>query len=213
MAFTVVAMFEDRRGGLLAARDLTDRSFDPADIAILSGGKTGDPTVLDPTEPQKSSVTAGASIGAAVGALGGIVGSLMALTIPGVGPLLAAGPFIAAVAGGSTGAIAGAIIGGLIDMGIPEHHVHSFLQGIRHGGTLLVLHQRDHNPDDRQRADEAAMVLRRRNPMELEEKVATEIAASPDNRSEYSGGVLVIRAIAMDPRIGESSGPTLSDRR
>ena len=136
----VVALYEDRRSGLLAARDLTDHGFDARNVTILSGGPQGDANLLDPTEPQKEAVATGAGVGAIVGGAAGIVGSLLALTIPGVGPILAAGPFIAGFVGASTGAIAGGAMGGLIDMGISEYHAHAFLQGVHDGGTLVMLH-------------------------------------------------------------------------
>ena len=183
----VVALYEDRRSGLLAARDLTDHGFDARDVTILSGGPQGDARLLDPTEPQKEAVATGAGVGAIVGGAAGIAGSLLALTIPGVGPILAAGPLIAGFVGASTGAIAGALIGGLVDMGIPEHHAHAFLEGVRNGGTLVMLHV------DPARADEAADILRRRFPMDLDER----ILARDESNANYADGVLIIRSVTI----------------
>ena len=43
-----------------------------------------------------------------------------ALAIPGLGPFIAAGPFMAALSGAAVGAATGGVVGGLIVLGIPE---------------------------------------------------------------------------------------------
>jgi hypothetical protein len=54
------------------------------------------------------------------GALGWMVG-IGALAIPRLGPFIAAGPIMAALAGAAGGAAAGGLAGALIGMGIPEY--------------------------------------------------------------------------------------------
>ena len=44
-----------------------------------------------------------------------------ALAIPGVGPFIAAGPIMAALAGAGVGAAVGGLTGALVGMGIPEY--------------------------------------------------------------------------------------------
>ena len=62
------------------------------------------------------------------------------LAIPGLGPLLAAGPIVAALAGaGAVGALGG-IIGALAGMGIPEYEAKRYEGRIREGGVLLSVH-------------------------------------------------------------------------
>src|SRR5437016_435029 len=85
MASTILALYEDRKTGVLAARDLLDHGFEIDDVNILSGGDAvPNWEMLDPTEPQKDAVVKGAGIGAAVGAVGGIIASLTAFAVPGV---------------------------------------------------------------------------------------------------------------------------------
>ena len=84
--------------------------------------------------------TSGAGAGLVVGgALGWLVG-IGALAIPGVGPLIAAGPLVALLAGAGTGAAVGGIAGGLIGMGIPEYEAKRFEGRIRKGGILMSVH-------------------------------------------------------------------------
>jgi hypothetical protein len=73
--------------------------------------------------------------GAAVGALAGLAAGLLALTVPGIGLVLAAGPLALAVAGG---AIAGGVYGGLRDIGIDDHRARGYEARIRGGAVLMT---------------------------------------------------------------------------
>jgi hypothetical protein len=86
----------------------------------------------------------GASTGAGTGAvLGGGLGWLVgigALAIPGLGPFIAAGPIVAAIAGAGVGGSIGGITGALIGMGIPEYEAKRFEGRVKDGGILLSVH-------------------------------------------------------------------------
>ena len=73
--------------------------------------------------------TSGAVVGGALGWLAGIG----ALAIPGVGPLIAAGPIIAALTGVGVGGAVGGITGGLIGLGIPEYEAKRYEGRIKAG--------------------------------------------------------------------------------
>jgi hypothetical protein len=62
------------------------------------------------------------------------------IAIPGVGPLLAAGPIVAALAGLGVGGAVGGLTGALIGMGIPEYEAKRYDGRIRKGGILLSVH-------------------------------------------------------------------------
>jgi hypothetical protein len=78
--------------------------------------------------------------------IGGTLGWLAGiglLTIPGIGPLVAAGPIVAALAGaGAVGALGG-IAGALAGMGIPEYEAKRYEGRVRKGGILLSVHADD----------------------------------------------------------------------
>jgi hypothetical protein len=84
----------------------------------------------------------GAGIGAAVGGVGGLLTGLGLLTIPGVGPVVAAGWLVATAAGAATGAVVGGTAGGLVGpltgAGVPERDAHFYAEGVRRGGTLVT---------------------------------------------------------------------------
>ena len=84
--------------------------------------------------------TTGVVAGGAIGGTLGVLAGLGALAIPGIGPLLAAGPIVAALAGVGAGGAVGGLIGALVGMGIPEYEAKRYEGAVRDGGTLLSVH-------------------------------------------------------------------------
>lgn len=87
-------------------------------------------------EGTAAGVTAGGIVGGTLGLLAGIG----ALAIPGVGPLIAAGPIMGALAGLGVGGAVGGLVGALIGMGIPEYEAKRYEGRVKDGGTLLSVH-------------------------------------------------------------------------
>lgn len=87
-------------------------------------------------EGAATGVTAGGLIGGSLGLLAGIG----ALAIPGVGPLIAAGPIMGALAGLGVGGAVGGVVGALVGMGIPEFEAKRYESAVKGGGTLLSVH-------------------------------------------------------------------------
>jgi hypothetical protein len=86
----------------------------------------------------------GAAIGGvAGGAVGGTLGLLLgigAIAIPGLGPFLAAGPIVAALAGAGVGGAVGTLTGALVGMGLPEFEAKRYETFLNKGGSLLSVH-------------------------------------------------------------------------
>jgi hypothetical protein len=87
-------------------------------------------------EGAATGVTAGGVVGGTLGLLAGIG----ALAIPGVGPLIAAGPIMGALAGLGVGGAVGGLVGALVGMGIPEYEAKRYEGRIKDGGVLLSVH-------------------------------------------------------------------------
>ncbi len=87
-------------------------------------------------EGTTTGVAAGGSIGGTLGLLAGIG----ALAIPGVGPFIAAGPIMGALAGLGVGGAVGGLVGALVGMGIPEYEAKRYEGRIKEGGVLLSVH-------------------------------------------------------------------------
>jgi hypothetical protein len=83
---------------------------------------------------------AGVTTGGVIGGTLGLLAGIGALAIPGVGPLIAAGPIVAALAGLGVGGTVGGVVGALVGMGIPEYEAKRFEGAVKGGGTLLSVH-------------------------------------------------------------------------
>jgi hypothetical protein len=124
-----------------AVEELKDAGFRNTDISVLfpEGGGTKEFAVEKETKAPEGAAT-GAGSGAVVGgALGWLVG-IGLLAIPGLGPFIAAGPIMAALAGAGAGGLVGGIAGALIGMGIPEYEANRYEGRIKEGGILLSVH-------------------------------------------------------------------------
>jgi hypothetical protein len=123
---------------------LKANNFRNSDISILMPSKKES---KDFALEKNTKAPEGATTGAAAGVLGGgVLGWLVgagALAIPGVGPFIAAGPIIAAIAGAGVGGTIGGVAGGLIGLGIPEFEAHRYEGYIKEGGMLISIHVDD----------------------------------------------------------------------
>jgi hypothetical protein len=115
--------------------------FRNTDISVLMPENVG---TKDFAHEKNTKAPEGAATGAGTGAvLGGTLGWLVgigALAVPGLGPFIAAGPIMAALAGVGVGTAVGGLTGALIGMGIPEYEAKRYEGRIRDGGILLSVH-------------------------------------------------------------------------
>ena len=79
----------------------------------------------------------GVGFGGALGGGAGLLASLGILTIPGLGPVLAAGWLATVAVGAVAGAAAGGIVGALIDAGLSKEHADVYSEAVRRGCTLV----------------------------------------------------------------------------
>jgi hypothetical protein len=84
--------------------------------------------------------TTGVTTGGVIGGTLGLLAGIGALAIPGVGPFIAAGPIMGALAGLGVGGAVGGIIGALVGMGIPEYEAKRYEGRVKNGGNLLSVH-------------------------------------------------------------------------
>lgn len=92
---------------------------------------------------------AGAGTGGLAGGTLGLLAGIGALAIPGFGPLIAAGPLLAALSGAAVGAAVGGLTGALVGMGIPELEAKQYEGKIRDGNILISVHTEDGKEVDR----------------------------------------------------------------
>jgi hypothetical protein len=131
--------------------------FKNTDISVLFPENEG---TKDFAHEKDTKAPEGATAGAGTGALlGGGLGWLVgigALAIPGLGPFIAAGPIMAALAGAGVGGAVGGLTGALIGMGIPEYVAKRYEGRVKDGGILLSVHS-----DDSQWTKKAKEILER----------------------------------------------------
>jgi hypothetical protein len=115
--------------------------FSNKDISVLFPASAG---TRDFAHEKGTKAPEGATAGAGTGiALGGALGWLLgvgALAVPGLGPFIAAGPIMAALAGAGVGGTIGVVAGALAGMGIPEYEAKRFEGRVKDGGILLSVH-------------------------------------------------------------------------
>jgi hypothetical protein len=119
---------------------LKSNAFPESSISVLFPDKEGTKDFAhdNSTKAPEGAVT-GASAGGVVGGTLGLLAGIGALAIPGVGPLIAAGPIMAALSGAAVGATVGGIGGALVGLGIPEYEAKIYEGKIRDGNILLAV--------------------------------------------------------------------------
>jgi hypothetical protein len=82
----------------------------------------------------------GASAGAVIGGTLGLLAGIGVLAIPGIGPFIAAGPIMTAMAGVGVGGAVGGVTGALVGLGMPEYEAKRYEGFVKNGGILLSVH-------------------------------------------------------------------------
>jgi len=132
------------------------------DVSIVTRD-SGDLPNIGPQASLDTGTDAGT--GAAMGGLAGFIGGVVALAIPGIGPILAAGPLAAGILGAGIGAATGGLIGALKDRGVPETDASRLSDAIRHGRAMLTVYV------PTERADEVADFLDRHGAINVNEPI------------------------------------------
>lgn len=136
---TIVGVFSSVQDAQDAVRDLEMEGISRSDISIVANKNAAGYDTMDASD-KASDVVADAGIGAAIGGVGGLLLSAAgAITIPVIGPILAAGPIAAALTGAGIGAATGGLIGALTESGVPEEDAKYYAEGVRRGDVLVTV--------------------------------------------------------------------------
>ncbi len=169
----VLGIYKSRPEVEKAVDSLKADGFSAADISVLMSDSAG---AHDFAHTKGTKAPEGAATGAGTGAvIGGTLGLLVgigALAIPGVGPFIAAGPIMAAMAGAGVGGAVGGITGALIGLGIPEYEAKRYEGFVKNGGILLSVH-----------ADSSEEVLRAKKC--LERSGAEDISSTGETKGDW----------------------------
>jgi hypothetical protein len=170
----VFGLYATRRQVENAVDELKVQGFRNTDISVLLPENVGTKDFAHEKgtkapEGMATGATSGAVVGGALGWLAGIG----ALAIPGVGPLIAAGPIIAALTGVGVGGAVGGITGGLVGLGIPEYEAKRYEGRIKGGSILLSVHT-----DDSKWTDKAERILK--------DTGAEDISSTSETKGDYA---------------------------
>src|SRR5271169_3673337 len=138
---TSFGIYKDRATAETAVDRLLAGGFSNDDVSVLMSDSQGskDFAAEKNTKAPEGAAT-GVGVGGTVGGTLGLLAGIGALAIPGVGPLIAAGPIMGALAGLGVGGAVGGLVGALVGMGIPEYEAKRYEGRIKEGGILISVH-------------------------------------------------------------------------
>jgi uncharacterized membrane protein len=145
-----IGIFAAREDAEKAINDLHNTlGIDTSDISYIFRNTDGEIHEVHAGAIASSTPAEGAEKGAAIGGTLGALAGIAAIAgvIPVVGPLFAAGPLAAAlgftgavgttVAGAATGAVAGGLIGALVNLGVGEENAQRYADRVNAGNVLV----------------------------------------------------------------------------
>jgi len=139
--YSVFCLAKDGPQAVRILNRLQRSGFEGRDVSVLHSDKFGNREL---STQNSTKAPEGAATGAGTGAiLGGTIGWLAgigSLAIPGLGPLIAAGPILGALSGLAVGGSVGGLTGGLIGMGIPEYEAQQYESRLKEGNVLISVH-------------------------------------------------------------------------
>jgi len=172
---TVVGLFDSMEQANRAADQLRATGITSDQIGIVAGNESDryrDYVGNSNTDTGTKDVSHRAGTGAAIGGGLGLVAGLVALAIPGFGPIIAAGPIVAGLTGAAAGAATGGLIGGLTAAGVSETDARLYENRLKQGGVLLTVRT------DAAHADAAADILDANGARDIDEDSATTTSSN-----------------------------------
>ncbi len=137
----VFGIYKTRASAEKAVDDLISAGFPSADVSVLLPDVQSTKELAhEKNTKAPEGTTTGVATGGAVGGTLGLLAGIGTLAIPGLGPFIAAGPIMGALAGLGVGGAVGGIVGALVGMGIPEYEAKRYEGHVKNGGILLSVH-------------------------------------------------------------------------
>ena len=187
MTRTIVGHFARANEAQQAVNALQEAGFTSSDVSYVAHDGTG---VFSDAIRARVPSSSGTAKGMAAGGVSGLLLGLAAVAVPGIGPLVAAGPIAAGLAGAGVGAATGGMLGALADIGVPEKDGEYWSRAVSQGGALVIIRTQD---DTEARAVQA---LESSGAQEVRQHTATVASSgvdpsdphgSPDNYGDEGG--------------------------
>lgn len=144
----IIGVFNSEEETIRVINQLKAEGYRADDISVIGRNNEGLSHIEDQTETKaEEGLATGAAAGGVLGGVTGILLGIGALAIPGIGPIIAAGPIVTTLTGAAVGAGAGGLVGGLIGLGIPENEAKDYDNYVKDGKILVLVESnspRDH---------------------------------------------------------------------
>ncbi|QQZ63567.1 YsnF/AvaK domain-containing protein [Paenibacillus sonchi] len=177
----IVGVFHTEHEASQAIEALKSRGFLTEDISVIARNKQDVETIHDETGTKApEGMASGAATGGVLGGVTGLLAGIGALAIPGIGPILAAGPIAATLAGAAVGAGTGGLVGGLIGLGIPEDEAESYDNYVDEGRILVMVDA------DSTRANDVYSVFRSHNSANADRYIEEAIPEGEAAKARHS---------------------------
>lgn len=122
---------------------LEHRGFGPDAISVVMPEDAKHTLTHERHSKAPEGAVAGGTIGGVAGGITGLLAGIGVLAIPGLGPLIAAGPLLAALSGLAVGGVAGSFAGSLVGLGIPELEAKQYAERLARDDILVATHVED----------------------------------------------------------------------
>jgi hypothetical protein len=138
---TVFGIYPNSAAAERAVDQLVTAGFSNQDVSVLMADRqNAKEFAAEKNTKAPEGATTGAGVGGVLGGTLGLLAGIGALAIPGVGPLIAAGPIMGTLAGLGAGGAVGGVVGALVGLGIPEFEAKRYEGRVKDGGILLSVH-------------------------------------------------------------------------
>jgi hypothetical protein len=135
----IVGVFSTLGEAERAVIGLRAQAIPGENIHLIAGNdKNRHDEYLKKAKEEATTTRAAAASGASFGGGIGIVASLVALAIPGVGPIVALGPMATVLTGLGIGAASGGLLGAFKNMGMSHEEAPLYEEAVRRGLILLI---------------------------------------------------------------------------
>lgn len=143
----VVGVFSTVEQAQRAVEDLKASGYAAENISLIAKDRSKVDTLHETTDAVAENAGTGAVAGGILGGLGGLLLGLGALAIPGVGPIIAAGPLAATLTGAAAGGLTGGLLGALTGLGVEETEAALYEKNFESGDILVIADTDDKNND------------------------------------------------------------------
>ena len=182
-------MSDNKKTAVFGLYPSVDRAESAVDAFVSSGFSNNDVSVLmadnqgskdfahEKQTKAPEGTTTGVAAGGTIGGTLGLLAGIGTLAIPGVGPFIAAGPIMGALAGLGVGGAVGGLIGALVGLGIPEYEAKRYEGRLKEGGVLLSVHC-----DTSDQISRAKEILKRTGANDIASAGEEAVGAAPTTR-------------------------------